>query len=165
MAVIDVDDNAPGLQLARKWGIVAANDWRPWMDKPLDLIIETTGRADVLEEIRQLAPKGANIVPSAVARMMAELVEEKEALIAELKSEATRRALIFHSSHDGMIVVDEYAYITDMNESAAELLEVDKDKVIGEHILSVLPSSGLPRVLKTRQTEFHQEVELANGKN
>ncbi|MGG3924090.1 sigma 54-interacting transcriptional regulator, partial [Geobacillus thermodenitrificans] len=164
MAVIDVDDNAPGLQLARKWGIVAANDWRPWMDKPLDLIIETTGRADVLEEIRQLAPKGANIVPSAVARMMAELVEEKEALIAELKSEATRRALIFHSSHDGMIVVDEYAYITDMNESAAELLEVDKDKVIGEHILSVLPSSGLPRVLKTRQTEFHQEVELANGK-
>lgn len=63
-----------------------------------------------------------------------------------------------------MIVVDEYAYITDMNESAAELLEVDKDKVIGEHILSVLPSSGLPRVLKTRQTEFHQEVELANGK-
>jgi len=164
MAVIDVDDNAPGLQLARKWGIAAANDWRPWMDKPLDLIIETTGKADVLEEIRRLAPKGANIVPSAVARMMAELVKEKEALIAELKSEAARRALIFHSSHDGMIVVDEYAYITDMNESAAELLEVDKDKVIGEHILAVLPSSGLPRVLKTRQTEFHQEVELANGK-
>ncbi|OQP05732.1 sigma-54-dependent Fis family transcriptional regulator [Geobacillus sp. 46C-IIa] len=164
MAVIDVDDDAPGLQLARKWGIAAANDWRPWMDKPLDLIIETTGKADVLKEIRQLAPKGANIVPSAVARMMAELVEEKEALIAELKSEAARRALIFHSSHDGMIVVDEYAYITDMNESAAELLEVDKDKVIGEHILAVLPSSGLPRVLKTRQTEFHQEMELANGK-
>ncbi|WJQ09567.1 sigma-54-dependent Fis family transcriptional regulator [Geobacillus stearothermophilus] len=164
VAVIDVDDNAPGLQLARKWGIVVGRDWRPWMDEPLDLIIETTGRADVLESIRQQAPKGANIVPSAVARMMAELVEEKEALIAKLKSEAARRALIFHSSHDGMIVVDEYAYITDMNESAAQLLGVDKDEVIGRHILSVLPSSGLPRVLKTRQTEFHQEVELANGK-
>ncbi len=72
---------------------------------------------------------------------------------------------VFHSSHDGMIVVDEYAYITDMNQSAAELLGVDKDEVIGKHILDVLPSSGLPRVLKTRQTEFHQEVELANGKN
>lgn len=164
VAVIDVDDNAPGLQLARKWGIAVGRDWRPWMDEPLDLIIETTGRADVLESIRQQAPKGANIVPSAVARMMAELVEEKEALIAKLKSEAARRALIFHSSHDGMIVVDEYAYITDMNESAAQLLGVDKDEVIGRHILSVLPSSGLPRVLKTRQTEFHQEVELANGK-
>ncbi|NNU98642.1 sigma-54-dependent Fis family transcriptional regulator [Geobacillus sp. DSP4a] len=164
VAVIDVDDNAPGLQLARKWGIAVGRDWRPWMDEPLDLIIETTGRADVLESIRQQAPKGANIVPSAVARMMAELVEEKEALIAKLKSEAARRALIFHSSHDGMIVVDEYAYITDMNESAAQLLGVDKDVVIGRHILSVLPSSGLPRVLKTRQTEFHQEVELANGK-
>ncbi len=164
VAVIDVDDNAPGLQLARKWGIAVGRDWRPWMDEPLDLIIETTGRADVLESIRQQAPKGANIVPSAVARMMAELVEEKEALIAKLKSEAARRALIFHSSHDGMIVVDEYAYITDMNESAAQLLGVDKDEVIGRHILSVLPSSGLPRVLETRQTEFHQEVELANGK-
>ncbi|MGP3559871.1 sigma 54-interacting transcriptional regulator [Geobacillus sp. BK01] len=164
VAVIDVDDSAPGLQLARKWGIAVGSDWRPWMDGPLDLIIETTGKTDVLEEIRERAPKGANIVPSAVARMMAELVEEKEALIAKLKSEAARRALIFHSSHDGMIVVDEYAYITDMNESAAQLLEVDKDEVIGRHILSVLPSSGLPRVLKTRQTEFHQEVELANGK-
>lgn len=164
VAVIDVDDNAPGLQLARKWGIAVGRDWRPWMDEPLDLIIETTGKADVLEAIRQRAPKGANIVPSAVARMMAELVEEKEALIAKLKSEAARRALIFHSSHDGMIVVDEYAYITDMNESAAQLLGVDKDEVVGRHILSVLPSSGLPRVLKTRQTEFHQEVELANGK-
>ncbi|KMY61385.1 hypothetical protein N231_01025 [Geobacillus stearothermophilus ATCC 12980] len=74
VAVIDVDDNAPGLQLARKWGIAVGRDWRPWMDEPLDLIIETTGRADVLELIRQQAPKGANIVPSAVARMMAELV-------------------------------------------------------------------------------------------
>ncbi|ALA71324.1 ATPase AAA [Geobacillus stearothermophilus 10] len=164
VAVVDVDEHAPGLQLARRWGIAAASDWRPWMAKPLDLIIETTGRADVLEEIRRRAPEGANIVPSAVARMMAELVAEKEALIAELKSEAARRALIFHSSHDGMIVVDEYAYITDMNQSAAELLGVDKDEVIGKHILDVLPSSGLPRVLKTRQTEFHQEVELANGK-
>ncbi|MES0855566.1 sigma-54-dependent Fis family transcriptional regulator [Geobacillus sp. G4] len=164
VAVVDVDEQAPGVQLAQKWGIAAASDWRPWMDKPLDLIIETTGRADVLEEIRRLAPEGANIVPSAVAQMMAELVEEKEALIAKLKSEAARRALIFHSSHDGMIVVDEYACITDINQSAAELLGVDKDKVIGEHILTVLPSSGLPRVLETRQTEFHQEVELANGK-
>ncbi|WP_031408391.1 sigma 54-interacting transcriptional regulator [Geobacillus vulcani] len=164
VAVVDVDEHAPGLQLAQKWGIAAASDWRPWMAQPLDLIIETTGRADVLEEIRHRAPEGANIVPSAVARMMAELVEEKEALIAELKSEAARRALIFHSSHDGMIVVDEYACITDMNQSAAELLGVDKDEVIGRHILDVLPSSGLPRVLKTRQTEFHQEVELANGK-
>ncbi|KAF0994572.1 sigma-54-dependent Fis family transcriptional regulator [Geobacillus sp. TFV-3] len=163
-AVVDVDAHAPGLQLAKKWGIAAGSDWRPWMAEPLDLIIETTGKADVLEEIRRRAPEGTNIVPSAVARMMADLVEEKEKLIAELKSEAARRALIFHSSHDGMIVVDEYAYITDMNQSAAELLEVDKDKVIGKHILTVLPSSGLPRVLETKQTEFHQEVELANGK-
>lgn len=164
-AVVDVDENAPGLQLAKKWGIAAASDWRPWLREPLDLIIETTGRAEVLEEIRDLAPNGVNIVPSAVARMMAELVEEKEALIAKLKSEAARRALIFHSSHDGMIVVDEYGYVTDMNESAAELLALDKQEAIGKHILTVLPSSGLPRVLKTRQTEFHQEVELPNGKN
>ncbi|WP_445612671.1 sigma 54-interacting transcriptional regulator [Geobacillus sp. YF-1] len=163
-AVVDVDENAPGLQLAKKWGIAAASDWRPWLREPLDLIIETTGRAEVLEEIRDLAPNGVNIVPSAVARMMAELVEEKEALIAKLKSEAARRALIFHSSHDGMIVVDEYGYVTDMNESAAELLALDKQEAIGKHILTVLPSSGLPRVLKTRQTEFHQEVELPNGK-
>jgi PAS domain S-box-containing protein len=85
-------------------------------------------------------------------------------LIAKLKSETTRRGLIFNSAHDGMIVVDEFAYITDINNSAAEMIEVDKEEVIGKHILEVIPTSGLPRVLKTKQTEFHQELKLENGK-
>jgi PAS domain S-box-containing protein len=163
-AVIDIDETAPGIKLAREMNIAVGKDWRAFINEEIDLVIEATGKQEVLDDIRAQFAPNTNVVPGAVARMLAELMEEKEMLIAKLKSETTRRGLIFNSSHDGMIVVDEYAYITDINNSAAEMIEVDKEKVIGKHILEVLPTSGLPRVLKTKQTEFHQEVKLANGK-
>jgi PAS domain S-box-containing protein len=163
-AVVDIDETAPGIKLAREMNIAVGTDWRAFINEGIDLVIEATGKQEVLDDIRGQCAPNITVVPGAVAHMMAELVEEKEMLIAKLKSETTRRDLIFNSSHDGMIVVDEYAYITDINNSAAEMIEVDKEKVIGKHILEVLPTSGLPRVLKTKQTEFHQEVKLANGK-
>ncbi|WP_017435227.1 sigma-54 interaction domain-containing protein [Saccharococcus caldoxylosilyticus] len=163
-AVVDVDEMAPGIKLAREMDIAVGTDWRAFINKEIDLVIEATGKQEVLDDIRRECAPNITVVPGAVAHMMAELVKEKEMLIAKLKSETTRRGLIFNASHDGMIVVDEYAYITDINNSAAEMIEVDKEKVIGKHILEVLPTSGLPRVLKTKQTEFHQEVKLANGK-
>jgi PAS domain S-box-containing protein len=164
VAVVDIDEKAPGMKLAKEMNIATGTDWHDFMNEEMDFIIEATGKQEVLDEIRKQCAPNTIVVPGTVARMMAELVEEKEMLIAKLKSETTRRGLIFNSAHDGMIVVDEFAYITDINNSAAEMIEVDKEKVIGKHILEVIPTSGLPRVLKTKQTEFHQELKLENGK-
>ncbi|MBA2873390.1 sigma-54 interaction domain-containing protein [Thermaerobacillus caldiproteolyticus] len=164
VAVADINEQAPGIQLAQKMGIPTGTDWRAFLTEGIDLIIETTGEKHVFEEIRKRSDPHTVVVPGMVARMIAELIEEKEALIAKLKSETTRRDLIFNATHDGMIVVDEFAYITDINDSAAEMIEVDKTKAIGKHILEVIPTSRLPRVLKTKQTEFHQELKLDNGR-
>jgi PAS domain S-box-containing protein len=164
IAVVDINEKAPGMKLAKEMNIATGTDWRAFISEEVDLIIEATGKQEVLDEIRKRCAPNTIVVPGTVAHMMAELVEEKEMLIAKLKSETARRGLIFNSAHDGMIVVDEFAYITDINNSAAEMIEVDKEKVIGKHILEVIPTSGLPRVLKTKQTEFHQELKLGNGK-
>jgi len=164
VAVVDIDGKSPGMKVAKERNIPTGTDWRAFISEEIDLIIEATGKQKVLEEIRKRCAPNTIVVPGTVAPMIAELVKEKEMLIAKLKSETTRRGLIFNSAHDGMIVVDEFAYITDMNNSAAEMMEVDKEEVIGKHILEVIPASGLPRVLKTKQTEFHQELKLKNGK-
>jgi PAS domain S-box-containing protein len=164
IAVVDINEKACGIKLAKEMNIATGTDWRTFISEEIDLIIEATGKQEVLDEIRRHCLPNTIVVPGTVAHIMAELVEEKEMLITKLKSETTRRGLIFNSAHDGMIVVDEFAYITDINNSAAEMIEVDKEKVIGKHILEVIPTSGLPRVLKTKQTEFHQELKLENGK-
>ncbi|WP_027407725.1 sigma-54 interaction domain-containing protein [Anoxybacteroides tepidamans] len=164
VAVVDRDEHAPGLSLARSMNISTGSDWRPFLTNDIDIVIEATGEKGVFEEIRQKRQKHTVVIPGEVAYIIAELVEEKEALIATLKNETARHDLIFNSTHDGMIVVDEYAYITHMNDNAVSMIEIDKHQAIGKHILEVIPTSRLPRVLKTRQTEFHQEQELENGR-
>lgn len=164
VAVVDRNKRAPGLELAKTMNIRTGSDWRPFLTNDIDIVIEATGEQHVFEEIRKKRQKNTVVIPGEVAYIIAELVEEKEALIATLKSETARRDLIFNSTHDGMIVVDEFAYITHMNDSAAFMIEVDKHQAIGKHILEIIPTSGLPRVLKTKQTEFHQELELENGR-
>ncbi|OQM45010.1 sigma-54-dependent Fis family transcriptional regulator [Anoxybacillus sp. UARK-01] len=164
VAVIDHDDKAPGLELAKRMNICTGNDWRPFLTDDIDIVVEATGEKDVFAEISQKRKKNTLVIPGEVAYVIAELVEEKEALISTLKSETARLDLILNSTHDGMIVVDEFAYITHMNDSAAAMIKVDKQQVIGKHVLEVIPTSQLPRILKTRKTEIHQEQELENGR-
>jgi PAS domain S-box-containing protein len=164
VAVIDCDEKAPGLELAKRMNIRTGNDWRPFLTDDIDIVVEATGEKDVFAEISQQRKKNTLVIPGEVAYVIAELVEEKEALISTLKSETARLDLILNSTHDGMIVVDEFAYITHMNDSAAAMIKVDKQQVIGKHVLEVIPTSQLPRILKTRKTEIHQEQELENGR-
>ncbi|MBB3906782.1 sigma 54-interacting transcriptional regulator [Anoxybacteroides rupiense] len=164
VAVIDRDDKAPGLELAKRMNIRTGNDWRPFLTDDIDIVVEATGEKDVFAEISQKRKKNTLVIPGEVAYVIAELVEEKEALISTLKSETARLDLILNSTHDGMIVVDGFAYITHMNDSAAAMIKVDKQQVIGKHVLEVIPTSQLPRILKTRKTEIHQEQELENGR-
>jgi PAS domain S-box-containing protein len=164
VAVIDINEKAPGMLLAREMNIKTGHDWRPFLTEDIDVVIEATGDIEVFKEIRKLRKKNTVVIPGEVAYITAQLVEEKEQLIAKLKNEKNRHDLIFNSTHDGMIVVDEFGYITHVNDSAEKMISVQKEKAIGKHILEVIPTSGLPRVLKTKVTEVHQEFTLGNGR-
>lgn len=72
--------------------------------------------------------------------------------------------LIFNSTNDGMIVINNDEKIILYNKSAEKIIgEIDSD-VIGKHIHEVIPLSGLPRVLRTRRIETNQEIRLNNGR-
>ena len=53
------------------------------------------------------------------------------------------------SPYMGVVVVDRNGHITDMNQTYLELLETNKEEVIGQYILDVLPNSELIGVLET----------------
>ncbi|HET7580642.1 MAG TPA: sigma-54-dependent Fis family transcriptional regulator [Bacillales bacterium] len=72
--------------------------------------------------------------------------------------------LILNLTQDAMIAVDQDGRITLFNKSAERMTELAKDEVVGKKIDEVMPSTQLPRVLKTGRSEFHQEQTLENGR-
>lgn len=57
--------------------------------------------------------------------------------------------LLVESPYMALVMVDRDGNITVMNQTFLDLLGLEKDQVIGEYILEILPHSELPEVLKT----------------
>ncbi|WP_245808807.1 sigma-54 interaction domain-containing protein [Shouchella patagoniensis] len=64
---------------------------------------------------------------------------------------------------DGMIIVNVDATVQYMNEAAAQMADIQMNSSIGAAIQQLLPSSGLPRVIRTKQPEYNQLQTFANG--
>lgn len=52
-AMVDIDPDADGLQIAKESGIPVGTDWRHFMDQDIDIIIEVTGNEQVFIDIRK----------------------------------------------------------------------------------------------------------------
>lgn len=161
--VIDPNQNAPGVLFAKEHGIVIGTEWEPYLSNEIDIIIEVTGDDEVSTEIREKSGRKTVLIPGSVAYLIAKLMEEKEELITKLKYETVKHDLIFNATNDGMIVVDQRSHIILINKSAADMIGIEKEEVLGKHVLDVIPTSRLPKVLKTGSSETNKEQMLANG--
>ncbi|HEU5141502.1 MAG TPA: sigma-54-dependent Fis family transcriptional regulator [Bacillales bacterium] len=72
--------------------------------------------------------------------------------------------LILDLTQDAMIAIDLDERVTLFNKSAERMTGMPKQQVIGKKIIEIMPSTQLPRVLKTGRSEFHQEQILENGR-
>lgn len=164
VAVIDKDENAPGIALAKELNIPTGVDWKQFLSDEIDIIIEATGREEVFKAILEKRSKTTVLIPGSVAHITSKLMEEKEVLIEKLKDETYKHDLIFNSAHDGMIVIDVDSNVILLNNSAARMIGVSKEAALGKHIYECIPSSKLPEVLSTRAVEVNQEFLLKNGR-
>lgn len=162
-AIVDRNLDAPGVLLAKSKGIPTGTDWKPFIGKEIDIIIDVTGNPDVFPELRQAVSRETILIPGSVAFLISTLMEEKEDLIERLKNETNKHDLIFNSTDDGMVVIDKKGIITLLNRRAAEMINVDRRWAIGKHVLEVIPASRLPLVMETKKTEANQEMVLGNG--
>lgn len=163
VAVIDINPEAPGIVAAKNAGIVTGTNWRAHMSDTLDIVIEVTGDEKVFRELRDARGKNTVLIPGSVAFLLAKLLEEKEGLIKTLRDVTYEHDLIFNSTGDGMVVINTEGIITLFNKSAEKIIGTTKEKAEGKHILDIITSSQLPRVLTTRKVEVNQELILANG--
>ncbi len=150
--IVDCNEKAPGLVLAKQFGIRTETDWRVIGQTEVHVIFDMTGRRNLYQALLRERGEHAVIVPSAVAKLIVQIQEQSE-----------QRDLIFNSAHDGMIVVDRTGCITLFNKSAEQITGYSRNEVIGKYIAEVITGSQLPRVLYTGAIELHRELELENG--
>ncbi|PLT34769.1 sigma-54-dependent Fis family transcriptional regulator [Bacillus sp. V5-8f] len=162
--MVDINLEARGVQLARELGIRTGTNWKEYLDDSLDIVIEATGDERVFEEIRQIGRGRFVLIPGSVAYIIAKLFDEKRDLIDKLKKEKNKHDLIFNTTNDGMIVVDQREEIILFNRSAERMVEAKHEKVLGKPITEVIPGSRLPDILKTKRMEVNQAQELNNGR-
>jgi len=163
-AVIDRNEDVPGIILAKKEGIKTGTDWRPFLNEKVDIIIDVTGDDSVFQELRQAKHSKTILIPGSVAFLVSKLMEEKEDLIKMHQNESYQQELIFNASHDGMVGIDKTGTVILFNRRAEEMIGVKKDQAIGKFVMGVIPDSRLPLILETRRMEANQEMLLGNGR-
>ncbi|XJZ26163.1 sigma 54-interacting transcriptional regulator [Bacillota bacterium Lsc_1132] len=162
--VVDRNVDAPGVLMARNEGIQTATDWRAILSENIDIIIEVTGDEAVFQQLRDAKSNQTVLIPGSVAFLIAKLMEEKEELIQKHQNESYKHDLIFNSTDDGMVVINEKGTIILFNTRAEEMMGIQKAAAIGRYVSDVISTSRLPYILKSRRTEANQEMVLENGR-
>ena len=162
-AVFDLNPSAPGLKKAHSCQVTTGTDWQKYDFKEIDFVFEATGDPNVLTDLRKTLRPSTMIVPSQLAHLFYSLMKEKDQLIQTLNEQMSIQDTILNSTYDGMIAIDNNEKILIFNEAAERISDLKAKEVIGKSIKAVLPSSGLPRLLKTKQVEHHRTQQFENG--
>jgi len=146
LGVSDLDPPAPGLIYAREIGVpLVTQRYEDLYAIPdLELIIELTGRTEVVDEIQQTRPKSVHLIDHLGARLFWELHQAEEAVIekrTELRErveiERERIARILDSIPDEILVVDTDMKIQDANSSFLNNNALQIDEVRGKQCYDV----------------------------
>ncbi|WP_018132821.1 sigma 54-interacting transcriptional regulator [Effusibacillus pohliae] len=156
VGVIDLDDQAPGIQLARQLGIPTGRTFEPFLTEALDLVIEATGSGEAYQKILERLPAHVILIPGDIAQLLMSLIEEKERLIRRLTQQRHELDVILNSTHDGMIAVDQNGIITLFNAAAERIMGIRSEDAIGYPAQEVIPNTRLHLVLQSGQQELNQ---------
>ena len=163
IGVVDLTDEAPGIQYAKQKSIPTYTEWKPLLTKDIQMIIDVTGSKEVFKELLANRPPTAVLIPGEIANLIVTLIEEKNTFIQILDNKKTIQELIFNSIEEGMIGIDEKGIINFFNNSAAKMTNVAKEEAIGKHVYDVISQSELPKVFETGKIELNKELVLESG--
>jgi PAS domain S-box-containing protein len=161
-AVVDVDDQAPGIVLARGLGIPTGRSFESFLTDDVDLIIEATGSEEAYQQILERKPANVSLIPGAIAQLLMVLIAEKEGLIERLTQQRQELDVILNSTHDAMIAVDKDCRVKLFNAAAERITGVRSDTALGHFAKDVIPNTRLHVVLQSSEPELNQLQWLGN---
>lgn len=162
-AIVDIDENAPGLKLAKEINIPTYKDWKPLLNGDIQIIIDVTGNKEVFHELLANRPATAVLIPGEIANLIVSLLEEKNKYIHIIDHKTIMQELIFNSVEEGMIGIDDQGIVNLFNKSAERMTHLSVENAIGKHVHEVISLSELPRVFDTGHVELNRELILESG--
>lgn len=135
VAVADINSEAPGFLLAKKQGIYTTTDYRdlPDLDN-LDLIIELTGKEELLIDLIRNKPPQAQVLDYTISRVISDMVTfkgEYKARERDLVFSQTMINTLFAGIREPLFLLQRDFRILDANEPMLSLLGLPKDEVVG----------------------------------
>lgn len=163
IALIDRNEDALGIIEAKKLGVTVDHTYEPYLQDEIEVIFEATGKEEVFQDLLKKKRHNTVVIPSTIAHILYDLVEERQKLIEKLTTQKHQIETIIHSTHDGMIAIDHNGKITLFNQAAATMTGKKVEEAINHYITDIIPTSRLNIVLETGQAELNQEQELETG--
>lgn len=163
IAIVDIDEKAPGLKLAKEINIPTYKDWKPLLNGDIQIIIDVTGNQEVFQELLANRPATAVLIPGEIANLIVSLLEEKNKYINIIDHKTMMQELIFNSVEEGMIGIDDQGIVNLFNKSAEKMTRISVENAIGKHVHEVISLSELPRVFDTERVELNKELILESG--
>ncbi len=162
-AIVDIDEKAPGLKLAKVMNIPTYKEWEPLLDGDIQIIIDVTGNKEVFPELLANRPATAVLIPGEIANLLVSLLDEKNKYINIIDHKTMMQELIFDSVEEGMIGIDDQGIVNLFNKSAEKMTRISVGNAIGKHVHEVISSSELPRVFDSGRVELNKELTLESG--
>ncbi|MDP8208266.1 MAG: PAS domain-containing protein [Candidatus Electryonea clarkiae] len=142
ICVMDVSDEAPGLRYASERGIKTSNNMLEALSIPgLELVVELTGRDEILKEIYNLLPPGVKIIDHTFTHIFWDLVYAREEQTRRLEEITTLEKIvekeriflqtIFDNTPDLIAILDPEKRIIRINSRFMEFLEVPTEEIKG----------------------------------
>ncbi len=135
LAVADINPEAPGFLLAKEQDIYTTTDYRdlPHLDN-LDLIIELTGKEELLDDLIRNKPPQVQVLDYAISRLIADIItfsDEFEAREHDLNFSRSMINTLFAGIREPLFLLRQDFRILDANEPMLSLLGLPKEEVVG----------------------------------
>ncbi|PYM60086.1 MAG: hypothetical protein DMD77_02240, partial [Candidatus Rokuibacteriota bacterium] len=152
VVVIDSREDAPALTHARALGIPTSAHHFEVFSHSVDLVLEVTGRPEVLNDLLQTRPPGVEIIGAGSLRFFWDLLQDRR------ESDARMRAIL-ETALDCVITMDHTGKILEFNPAAERTFGYARSEAVGRELgeLIVPPSfrdrhrRGLAHYLATGQ--------------
>jgi len=115
--------------------------------------------AAVDEVVRDLAEEGRSF--SLVANREGEVTGclSSEVLLAAAYTKVIEMDRILQAVSNGILVVDKHGIITFINQAAAQLFQLNAEKILGQHVSRVRKNTHLLEILRTGQGKANQKIQ------
>jgi len=154
IGVADIRADAPGVLIARENGIFTTDDYRELICRDnIDVVIEATGVAQVVADIKASIPDKIVFVQSKAALLFMSIVKKQEELLME-KEHTGHLETILNSAQEGIQACDNTGKILYLNKAFFEITKKTPQDYVDKNVFEVSPHGSLAKVLKTKEPVF-----------